>query len=200
MAGTLADAKLLTFDDVRKLVMKESPLQFCVYLQILESEMDEHGFTDLKTFLTTNYGAGGLGLTMEKVELMLDYNTGYHHQANLFKIKLGLVEDAKKNPLPKHGAPIGNKLASKNEGDNVTSVSKPDKPKSLRGNSEAYTLKRLSRDRPDILARIEAGEISANQGAIEAGFRDKPVVLSKYLDKAIEQLENRFNIKVEVKK
>lgn len=35
----------------------------------------------------------------------------------------------------------------------------------------AYDIARLRRDRPDILPRVLAGEISANAGMVEAGFR-----------------------------
>jgi hypothetical protein len=43
-----------------------------------------------------------------------------------------------------------------------------------RGTSLAYTLDRLSRERPDLLAKVAAKEMSANAAAIEAGFRKKP--------------------------
>ena len=41
------------------------------------------------------------------------------------------------------------------------------------GNSLAYTLRRLARKRPVLLAAYERGELSANAAAIEAGFRRK---------------------------
>ena len=46
------------------------------------------------------------------------------------------------------------------------------KPK--QGNSKAYTLTRLKKVRPDLLAKVEAGKLSANAAAIQAGFRKKP--------------------------
>jgi len=45
--------------------------------------------------------------------------------------------------------------------------------KAVQGNSAAYTLRRLARERPDLLARVEAGEMTANKAAIESGFRKK---------------------------
>jgi hypothetical protein len=42
------------------------------------------------------------------------------------------------------------------------------------GNSLAYTLDRLSRERPDLLAKVESKRMSANAAAIQAGFRKKP--------------------------
>jgi hypothetical protein len=70
-----------------------------------------------------------------------------------------------------HGGQEGNQNAAKdkekNEGDNITFVS----PK--RGTGRTYTLRRLKRDRPDLAAKVTAGEISANAAALEAGIRKK---------------------------
>ena len=43
------------------------------------------------------------------------------------------------------------------------------------GNSRAAFLRRLRKARPDIHARVLAGELSPHAGMIEAGFRKKPV-------------------------
>ena len=43
------------------------------------------------------------------------------------------------------------------------------------GNSRAAFLRRLRKDRPDIHARILAGEITPHGGMVEAGFRKKPI-------------------------
>lgn len=42
---------------------------------------------------------------------------------------------------------------------------------SERGNTKAYTLRRLSKDHPDLFEQVKAGELTANQAAIKAGFR-----------------------------
>jgi len=42
------------------------------------------------------------------------------------------------------------------------------------GTGVAYTLRRLARDCPEMLDRIEAGELSVNAAAIQAGIRKKP--------------------------
>jgi hypothetical protein len=44
-----------------------------------------------------------------------------------------------------------------------------------RGNSRAYVLARLDRDRPDLAAEVRAKTMSANAAAIEAGFHKKVV-------------------------
>jgi hypothetical protein len=46
----------------------------------------------------------------------------------------------------------------------------------------AYDLSRLQRKRPDLFARVAAGEISANAAAIEAGFRRRKTQLEKAID------------------
>jgi hypothetical protein len=51
--------------------------------------------------------------------------------------------------------------------DNVQEVKAPT------GNSEAATVRRLRKDRPDLHAQYLANEISANAAAIQAGFRPK---------------------------
>jgi hypothetical protein len=61
-------------------------------------------------------------------------------------------------------APVGTNQHS----DNITTL----KPK--RGTSLAYTLDRLSRERPDLLAKVKSKKLSANAAAIAAGFRKKP--------------------------
>lgn len=46
-----------------------------------------------------------------------------------------------------------------------------------RGTNKSYTLARLRRDNPELFDRVEAGELSANAAAIEAGWRKKPTPL-----------------------
>lgn len=46
------------------------------------------------------------------------------------------------------------------------------------GNSRAYTLARLKRERPDLFDKVCAGEVSANAAAIKAGWRKPPTPLS----------------------
>ena len=50
------------------------------------------------------------------------------------------------------------------------------------GNSKAYTVSRLKRDRPDLFEKVVAGELSANRAAIEAGFRRRARTMSENLD------------------
>lgn len=45
----------------------------------------------------------------------------------------------------------------------------------VRGNTRPYTLARLDRDHPDLAAKVDAGLMTTNAAAIEAGFRKKSV-------------------------
>ena len=60
------------------------------------------------------------------------------------------------------------------------------------GNGTGYTLRRLARDAPEMLDRIESGELSVNAAAIQAGIRKKPTpeeVCLKAFRKAGHRLE-----------
>lgn len=50
------------------------------------------------------------------------------------------------------------------------------------GNSRAYTLARLRRERPDLFDRVKAGEMSANGAAREAGWRKPSEPLQRVLN------------------
>lgn len=56
------------------------------------------------------------------------------------------------------------------------------------GNNGAYTMARLKRDRPDLAARVEAGALSANAAAIEAGWRVRTVTVSLTVPGAVKLL------------
>jgi hypothetical protein len=63
-------------------------------------------------------------------------------------------------------APVG--INQYTEGSDIVTTLKPE-----RGNSRAYTLERLMREQPELFAQVEAGKLSANAAAIEAGWRRK---------------------------
>ena len=76
-----------------------------------------------------------------------------------------MKEEHKTNPLPVDGQ-FGNGRPKKSRFDIV-------KP-TLGGNDTDYTLRRLARDAPEFLDRIQSGELSVNAAAIAAGIRKKP--------------------------
>lgn len=74
------------------------------------------------------------------------------------------------------GAPNGNRNAAKDKENNNSDNIRIDLPRGktlgdIGGTSREYTVARLERDRPDLAARVESGEMSANAAAREAGFR-----------------------------
>jgi hypothetical protein len=93
----------------------------------------------------------GLGLATRQVEAVLTETDD--------KVTVAAV-------LARHGGDRKSEKAKKHQ---------PDKRKvdPEYGNSRDYALARLRRDRPDLAARAEAGELSPHAAAIEAGFRKR---------------------------
>ena len=60
------------------------------------------------------------------------------------------------------------------------------------GNSSAYTIGRLKRDRPDLAERVVKGELKAHAAAIEAGFRERTVPLSLNPEKAARTILRHY--------
>ena len=81
----------------------------------------------------------------------------------LGRTNVALVAAARANPLAEHRRPT--KEERDDKGNNITFMN--------RGTGTSYTLRRLARDAPEMLDRIEAGELSVNAAAIQAGIRRK---------------------------
>jgi hypothetical protein len=60
------------------------------------------------------------------------------------------------------------------------------------GTEATYTLRRLKRDRPELAARVVAGEITANAAAIDAGFRRKTWQAPSDADACAVAIAKRF--------
>ena len=77
----------------------------------------------------------------------------------------------------KEGNPTGNNQHSgitnnvSNSSNMFPAKPKPTKRKAVQGNSRAYTVSRLERDRPDLFAKVCAKELTANAAAKLAGWR-----------------------------
>jgi hypothetical protein len=69
-------------------------------------------------------------------------------------------DDQKENPRNPNGR------KGKESSNNITRLN--------RGTDTTYTLRRLARDAPEILSKVQSGELSVNQAAIAAGIRKKP--------------------------
>jgi hypothetical protein len=78
------------------------------------------------------------------------------------------VQIAREHPLPERGE-VGR---GRNRVDNINS-------KTNGGTGRSYTLRRLARDRPDLLDKVEKRKLSANAAAVEAGFRKRPTPFDK---------------------
>lgn len=73
---------------------------------------------------------------------------------------------------PKGGAPKGNRNAAKEKEETTPSNTRGCSAKKMNGCvDKPGILRRLARERPDLLERFERGELTANAAAIEAGFR-----------------------------
>jgi len=99
-----------------------------------------------------NYLRDGLGLDPEQVAWAIE---GLQRLKPDEPIKYDWAIE-----LGKHG---GKRTKGQKQGDNVTLKE--------RGNSRAYILARLDRDRPELAAQVRAGTLSANAAATKAGFR-----------------------------
>ena len=87
-------------------------------------------------------------------------------------------------PLPIRTNGIGeNNSRNKNRVDNINSVKG--------GTDTTYTLRRLARDAPAILSKVQSGELSINAAAIAAGIRKKPTP-AEIIVKTFAKVENRL--------
>lgn len=91
------------------------------------------------------------------------------------------ITEAKANPLASVGK-IGNGRPSDSSVGNSNSTV---------GNTNEYLLRRLARDAPEILDKIESGELTVNQAAIQAGIRKKPTP-AEIVVKTFSKVENRL--------
>jgi hypothetical protein len=89
------------------------------------------------------------------------------------------VAEARTKPLPDVGPLTESEKAN---GYNITNK---------RGTDTDYTLRRLARDCPEMLDKIEAGELTVNAAAIAAGIRKKPTK-AEVCVAAFRKAENRL--------
>jgi hypothetical protein len=61
------------------------------------------------------------------------------------------------------------------------------------GNSKAYSLDRLKRDRPDLFAKVISNELSANSAMIQAGLRRQQFTVLRDPDKAAKTIKRHFS-------
>lgn len=91
--------------------------------------------------------------------------------------------------LGKHGGDRKSEKA-KDQGSNTTLVDR----------GRDYTMARLRRDNPELAAQVEAGELSANAAAIQAGFRHPTCsVVTDDVEKAVTTLLKHYS-KADIRK
>ena len=105
---------------------------------------------DFKEFVETKYPSG-LGTTLEILRKII---TGNPRALDLYDAAM-------------QRKPGGDRRSDSFKSDNVTL------DKSDRGNSEAYSLRKLRKDAPEIHAEVLAGKISPHAGMVKAGFRKR---------------------------
>lgn len=99
------------------------------------------------------------------VSLLLRICTDYEDMeaVSLISTEVGGSKGGSNNPdgNNQHSKPVVNV--------SITNIDHGDKP--TRGDTTDYTVRRIAKQRPDIHAKMLAGELSPNAAAIEAGFR-----------------------------
>lgn len=155
----------MTIAEIRNRMLHETPVQWCVYLELIDCRLSETPFKTLKEFITGPHLKGGLQIPLERAKELIDFNKAYRHKATKLKIKLGIAEEARNiPPAQSHGGQLPGKGGSI-----------PENRNSLKGGTTArYRIARLKRDHPAIGARLEAGEFkSVIEAERAAGIKDE---------------------------
>jgi len=124
-------------------------------------------FGSFAEFITTSKRDGGCGWRPDYVMALLE-KSGDRETLKMFKQALREQQAQKVNAEDRaNQRPVGRpKEIIDNKKDDVKDLAPT-------GNSESYAHRKLRKDRPDIHARVLAGELSPHAGMIEAGFRKK---------------------------
>jgi len=96
------------------------------------------------------------------------------HAAAMLDNIIAMVQIARRQADPEDAEYVKRGGDRRSEGIKVSSTRPSPKSASER-NSISGTLRRLARSRPDLLARVESGELSAYAAAVEAGIRKRMV-------------------------
>lgn len=149
-------------------------VEFCEEAEIVWSDL---GYESAADMIRNGY-------ELEPVEIELAVAWLRHNEP---QAEVGLdaikqkVAEAKNKPLPQIGE-IGNGRDAESRGNIVTPT---------RGNDTDYTLRRLARDCPEMLDKIESGELSVNAAALKAGIRKRPSK-AEICVSAFRKAENRL--------
>lgn len=155
---------------------------------IVEGKLWENADLSFGVFIATSYDRGGLGWSVENLRNILRLKHKFEDTNNTIADRMDKMRQEVERllivPARRHGG--------KRRGDYKPNQANNDNLKSAPA-SRAGILARLQRDRPDLAAKVIAGELSANQAAIEAGFRQKTVqVYPGDIERTIKTLRQHF--------
>lgn len=165
-------------DLIKKIIREEMWKKRINDIEILE-------FDSFEEFVTTDVPEG-LGATMEQITKLCNGDAEAERMID---------SELKRGP----GNPTGRNQHSEKTGtfNNV----KDSSTLAPMGNSKRAGIRKLEKDRPDLLEEVEAGKMSIHNAMIQAGFRKKQItvtlevdaivkVIKRYLtDEQIEQLK-----------
>lgn len=140
-----------------------------------------------RTLIETPWPAG-VGMKLEHLETYLKLPHKFEHQDPAISARMqALRQEAKRLLHPplmtgEQGAELGREAGQFGGRGNLSNSKpglhcNPGLEDSERGNSSTYALRRLQRDRPDLAEQVIMGEKSANEAAVEAGFRRKTLTI-----------------------
>lgn len=152
----------------------------CLDHQGARHTFDDDGFSDF----VTSPPPRGLGATLEEVRRYLGDSENPLRVS--FEKRVTRSAGGNNNPYGRGGKPSPPINPNDIRFDSSESDSPPDpppKPKRDRsgepqaGTSVGYAVRRLGRERPDLLAKVEQGELSAHSAMREAGFVRRTVAI-----------------------
>lgn len=148
-------------------------IEFC---EEAETVWDELGFSSAEDMIRNGYE-----LDPSQIDLAVAWL-----KANGTTEAIGLDDISKKIAEAKHDAETVKQGTR-------TDIEPLSNRKKLQGGGTGaeYTLRRLARDAPQLLDKIEAGELSVNAAAIQAGIRKKPKP-EEVCVKAFRKTDNRL--------
>lgn len=132
-------------------------------LRLWEKNVDGFRFPDAETFLRQQVLLE-FDLTEQQARSVIAAVRS-HRTSDAQQVLAQAVAQARAQPLATRKESGAKGGRGKKAFDNIQSF------KTQGGTSQTHTLRRLARDRPDLLAEVEAGRLSPNAAAIKAGFR-----------------------------
>jgi hypothetical protein len=169
-----------TIDELRFALIKQTPTQWPILLDVMDHRLNETPFKSLREFVTTSFFKGGLGIPVERAEELFCFNASYKHLQQPLLAKLGIMEMAKAVPkLEERGKQEQlNRGKAKSVLDITENVkyNKNEVPSDQGGNSATYRLAKLKRDYPDIAQRIINGQFKTVADAERAAGVKPPKI------------------------